>query len=407
MKSPMPFRLKNGLETIVTPARGLHSIGISVAVKCGAIDETRGKTGSANLLDKTLYKTKQSLEEGLDESGIMWFSQPGYAFTTHSMRVPLDRIGQGFGLLAELLSYGRLTRRILDAERSNVIEAIASEKDNSDYIPFRKVRSMMFGGRIGAPMYGKLEDVEKISVADVKHIYDGNYGIDRMVLSVYGQIDADKVIKEASGPFSALGDSHSRRRSLQKVLPEKPGEASMQMAGLTQAKFAIGFVTEPACGLGDEGFRSLSAMGCIETLLNERLFDEVRTKKGLAYNPFSQHDQEGVFGDLIVFVGTQPGTLGQAKEAAFYELQRLSDGEISQEDLLRAKKRRRAGKETELDDTMESASTMAYMRASLGDRMQLPDKYNREINLDDIRAAAQRYLRRDRAYFASVEPKHL
>jgi zinc protease len=140
-----------------------------------------------------------------------------------------------------------------------------------------------------------------------------------------------------------------------------------------------------------------------------RLFAELRDKQGLVYR-VSAHSVEGVDpGFVAVYLSCAPDKLDAAVAGVRGELDRVrtaSAGGITADELERAKSYLVGSHQIAMQRRSAVANAIAYHEAyGLGWRNWAGyDDAIRAVTVDQVRAAAQKYLDPDRAITATVRP---
>lgn len=403
LKFNSPVYLRNGLEIIIKSAPKLHSVGAAICVKYGASDDRPGKSGLANLLQETVYKVDAHLEDEIDKNGMESGPFTDYDATTFALVAPRGKIRNACDILAALVSSYKITDKVMDATKAGVIEDNKQMEDDAGYFAFNKLRKMIFGrNRVGTIISGTNSDLENISAGDLKTAILSNYTPNKMVLAIYGSVSYESALNAAAESFSDMNQSESKTRAV-KEIPETPVRSlRVKRDGITQTKFSIGLRTRGYDG--GERMYELAGLECALGTLNERMFDEVREKRGLVYVATGQNSKASNFGFVAINAGSKPEKMEEANSVILEELQKMKDGEVSVSDLNRAKTTELIDEEGILDDTMGSASKLANGRCLYGDVFMLR-KAMAGLSLDQLRAAAEKYLNPSKAYLFSVEPK--
>jgi zinc protease len=137
-----------------------------------------------------------------------------------------------------------------------------------------------------------------------------------------------------------------------------------------------------------------------------RLFSELRDKQALVYR-VSAHSVEGVDpGFVAVYLSCAPDKLDSAVAGVRTELERVRRDGITADELSRAQSYLVGSHQIAMQRRAAVANAMAYHEAyGLGWRNWTAyDDAIRAVTTDDVAAAAQNYLRPERAITATVRP---
>ncbi len=399
-----PFHLCSGLEVIIKSAPKLHSIGIALGVQYGAMNDPITKSGMAKLLQRTVYRADKGLEDAIAENGIERRPFTDYNATVHAFKAPKGKVRESCNLMATVASSYIITNLAMKPEKMRMIEENAQMEDDADYFGFNTLQKIMFGdSRSSMPTGGTNDTLKRISVDDLKKSLLANYTADKMVLSIYGATSFEPALNAAAEAFEYVNPTYSPRK-VAKAIPILPVKSiSLDRDGITQTKFALGIRTR---GLFDNNrVYELPALNCAVRILNERLYDEVRERRGLVYGVQAENVENNGFGFIAMGGGTKREKMEEAHKVILEELQKMRDGEISQADLTRAKRNGMIEEEGYLDDTGATASKIAYERAVISDGAYMLSDATRKLNLTQLRKTTAKYFNPDKVYSVFVKPK--
>ena len=173
-----------------------------------------------------------------------------------------------------------------------------------------------------------------------------------------------------------------------------------------QAVIVIGF---PGTTMHDEGRYALDLIQESCSDLGSRLFLRIREQLGLAYYVGAQHFAGLAPGYFAFYAGTEPSKAAQVEQEILKEAGLLRAEGLTAEELKRAKAKLIGQKKIARQDLGHLASTttldelygLGYRRAELDDA-----KYE-AVTLEQIKAAAQKYLKPDALVVAVVKPEKI
>ena len=140
--------------------------------------------------------------------------------------------------------------------------------------------------------------------------------------------------------------------------------------------------------------------------MSSRLFEEVREKRGLAYEIRSGGSFHRDAGSLTVTAGVDTQKVSATVNVILNELRKLCRKPVLEEELRRAKDYYQGQLSLALEDTLEH---MLWAGERVIDRGEIPDreKITREVEavtVRDIRKVAQRLFRTNNLSFALIGP---
>lgn len=405
MKLNKPFLLDNGLEVMINPARGLHSIGVAVGLDYGALNEPLKYSGDASVLQGVLYELDPTFRDRLAAEGIQDGTDIDYQVSTFWFKAPRQKITEACKLFTELLSQKKITENALESEKQDKIQSNLRRSDNPMYAALISLDRIMFkGSRAAIPTAGENSAIERITTSHLEKILRRAYAPDSMVLSIYGSVGFESAFRAVTNTFSALEGKSSVRKMDYEIPVPAPSSVSVKRPGVTQTNLAMGFRFNKTRSMDEEGIADWKTIDSISVLLDDRLFNELRNKRGLIYFCKSQPSSEGYFSSFYIYGGTQPKNLPEVKDLILKEIQKIKDGEFTREDLRRARRELKIRRETDLDNTEKEASELAYLRLTQGDQVFDEADPEGRIDMDRLRKVGGMFDP-DKNYFASIEPK--
>lgn len=187
---------------------------------------------------------------------------------------------------------------------------------------------------LGRPVIGNAEVIGNVPVPDIAAYRDQHYVSSNLVISAAGNIEHDRLVALVQGALD------------QKVAQKAP---VMSNGALTQASPRLAFHSKEteqyhlalgAPGLARDDERRF-ALRVLDTILggstSSRLFQEVREKRGLAYNVYSFAMQYADSGQVGLYVGTRPDNVAQAMDVIGGELRRVVADGVTPDELERAR----------------------------------------------------------------------
>src|SRR5919197_784398 len=192
---------------------------------------------------------------------------------------------------------------------------------------------------------------------------DAHYRLPNLVIGAAGALEDTETVHSVSSALT--------------LKSEPDGGAVAAMPGVLQTPHVLvrRLETEQAhiC-LGARAFSYMHpdryALDLLNTVLGEgmsaRLFLNIRERLGLAYDVHSFTQKHRDTGYLGVYIGVDPAKAVEAVNAALVELRAMSEREVSDEELTRAKEFTKGRLRLELETTNGVAFWLTYQALLLG-----------------------------------------
>jgi zinc protease len=299
---PCRFTLSNGLTVYILENHELPVVKLTLIVKSGAMYDPPGKEGVSELTAAimrsggTLKMTPQGLDETLDYYAAT--IEPGKGleqtqWSVFSLKKDFEKI---LGIFSELLQEPLFDEGRLKLGKDLKSEEIRRLPDDPQGWAFKEFNRLLYQGNPRGRL-PTLTTIKNIQKNDLVECHRRHYAPENMIMALSGDIrreDAESLVRKAFGDWQTKGQIvpvpppfktfSSGRYYLVKETPQTiivtGQEAPKKGSDAYYAFDVIDFV------LGSGGFRS-------------RIFQEVRTNRGLAYSTGSFYQARrdyGVFG---------------------------------------------------------------------------------------------------------------
>lgn len=321
--------LGNGAALILVPRRDVPLVAFNAVLRGGGLADPASRPGVASLVAGLL-------EKGSGERNAYAFADVvegaggnfGAVADPEAITVRGQFLARDQQLMMELLA-DALLRPALDGEEledlaARHIELIKAAKDSD---PAELIgtygRAFLFADHpYGRPVFGSEASLAATDREDVLRYYDGQFGADRLILVLAGDIDADLLARMAAESFSRWPQTSAAAPTLARpqalagrrvLLVDFPGSA--------QTYFWIGNV-----GV-EKRYPRRAALDLVNTLFGGRftslLNTELRIKSGLSYGARSSFARGSVPGEFSLRSFAQTENTGRALDLALHTLERL------------------------------------------------------------------------------------
>ncbi len=237
------------------------------------------------------------------------------------------------------------------------------------------------GHALGRDIAGTEQSVSRITRDEILEYADAHYRLPNLVVGAAGALEETDTVRSVS---AALGLKPELNGAVAATPPPDINGPRVQVRRLETEQAHI-------C-LGARAFSYLHpdryALDLLNTVLGEgmsaRLFLNIRERLGLAYDVHSFTQKHRDTGYLGVYIGVDPSKAIAAVNAALVELRALSEREVSDEELTRAKEFTKGRLRLELETTNGVAFWLTYQEMLLGQIKTVEE----EIALVDVVSAA-------------------
>lgn len=404
-------RFPGGLQCLFVPNRAAPALALDLWVRAGSADEAPGEEGMAHLVEHMLFKGSERRGPGEAARQVEGLGGEINAYTSHdhtvySLVLASRYADLGIEILADAVRAPSFDPAELEREKAVVVEELRRSRD----LPHHVLSQLLFSQAYevhpyGRSILGREETVGAFSRSDCQTFHRRWYRPGNMVLVAAG--DADPAALEARvEELLAPGKPTRAPRRRRPREPRAEGfRACFQERELTEVYFDLAF-PGPAARHPDVAavdlLMAVLVQGEASRLQHRVKLDRnlVRTVSGGAYTP----DDPG----LLCFGGVaEPGRFGPAFEAIAEEVFRFQRELPGPRELERARENLEADFVYQKETAEGQARKAGFFQVVLGAAAE-EERYLdrlRRVSAEDLRAAARKYFRLDRAVLVALHPR--
>jgi len=344
---PLPviqYKLKNGLQVIISEDYSLPLVSVVVAYNVGSINEEPGKTGLAYMLKNLMFQGSKNVSPMQHVSFIHRIGGDLNATTTEDKTIFQQTVPSHQLCLVLWLESDRM--KSLDINAANVerakealIEEIRHRKANEPYLnSFLAFDELLYPDfAYSHPVIGNEADMRDLTVEDVKHFYSTFYTPNNAVLTIVGNIDKRKTEENVRKYFETI----RKGKDVPLPLLPKPSERIGVVKTLRKS-----LAPSPGFHLGyripSPFSKDFYPLKIIEYILlggkTSRLYKRLIKKERIASNLSGGIEKRKNLATLKIFVTNRSLTMVErSKKAIFSEINKLKSSLISEKELRKSK----------------------------------------------------------------------
>lgn len=386
--------LDNGLKVVAYPMAEKSSFAVGVWINTGSRNEDKKISGISHFLEHIVFKGTKSysctkIKETIEGVGGSFNGFTSEEVTCYLVKIPADYWKLSVDILAEMALYPLMKKSDVEKERQVILEEIKMYKDLPSSYVHEMLDSLLWPDQpLGRSVLGSDESMKAISREDLGLYKENRYTGTNITLAAAGRLDFDALTAAAENIFSSLGKGAPNR-----FAPAKKARNNVSFSLLhketEQAHLAMGFP-----GLRrDHPLKH--ALGLLHVILgansSSRLFNEIREKRGLAYEIGTQVKRLKDTGAFIVHAGVDNRKLEEAIKLILSELARIREKTVSPAELRRAKEFYTGQLMLSLEDTLDHMLWIGDPTVTLDKTFTLEEVVAsvRKVTADDILEAAR------------------
>ncbi|ALF53291.1 peptidase M16 [Nostoc piscinale CENA21] len=298
------FVLQNGMVVYLVEDHELPLVSGSALVRTGSRWEPADKVGLAGLTGAvmrtggTKKHSPDELNEILEQRAASVETSIGEGSGSASFDSLTEDVETVFGLFAEVLREPVFAQDKLDLAKNQTKGGIARRNDDPNSIANREFRKLVYGKESPYARTVEYATLDKINREDLVQFYQQYFHPNNIILGIVGDFDSKKM---RSLIQAKLGNWQRNPKITKPQLPEvspanKGGVFFVNQPQLTQSSVLLGHLG------GQFDSPDYAALDVLNGVLNGfggRLFNEVRSRQGLAYSVYGywspRFDYPGIF----------------------------------------------------------------------------------------------------------------
>ena len=405
--NPTTMRLSNGLSVVVNQNRATPSFSFMIGFTGGMKEEPEGKNGSFTVLSKMLLKGTKSLDaraiaRKIDALAGEIIPVSGRNVFGLSGKFLAKDLPEVLSLLNELLTATVLRAEELKRVKDEVLSEIRQREDEpASYTLLRMNRLFYRGHPYGRDALGNAEEVERLTLADIKGLYREYVTPQGAVLALSGAVDRNEVEKAARNLFSSWrGKSHPLRR-LEYRLPEARNLEIGKEIAQTHLVFSF---SSP--GLTDEDRYAVEIMDAVLSGMGGRIYKRLREERPYAYSLTFFNQMAYETGAMGVYLGTEQKYVADVRKVLKKEIEDLREKGFTTEEVEKARRYLIGTHYIRMQTNSSVASSMCLDTIyGLGpNSFKVWPKRIEGVKKEDVDRAIKKYLLWDRMVEVSVGP---
>jgi zinc protease len=337
------YELDNGLVVYLMEDHELPLVSGSATFRTGSRFEPAAQvglatiTGEAMRLGGTDRLSSEALNEALEQRAASIETGIDTATGSASFNALAEDTEAVLGLFADVVQRPAFAADKIDLLKSQYGSTIARRNDNPDAITSREFSKLVYGADSPYARTMEYATLAAIDREDIQRFYQASIRPEQTILGIVGDFDPatmKALIEQYFGAWQGVGPALDTD-----VLPEvhqaQSGVFMVEQPQLTQSYVQLGHIGGQ---LNDPDHPDLAVMNEVLNGFGGRLFNEVRSRQGLAYSVYAvwspRHDYPG-----LVIGGGQ--TRSQATvpfiQAVKAELSRLGTEPVTAPEIEQAK----------------------------------------------------------------------
>jgi predicted Zn-dependent peptidase len=403
------FRLDNGLKVVTHTMPRMQSVALGIWIKVGGRYESTDTKGTAHYLEHLLFKGSKKyscrkLKESIEGVGGALNGFTSEELTCYLAKLPSRYLNLSLDILSDMVMHPSLVPQEVEKEKTVILEEIKMYKDQPQSYVYELLDELLWPNQpLGQTISGTVESVNKIKREDLRQFKQQYYTAANIIVSAAGALEYKNFHKKVQSIFSGLKSEKSITFVAAK---ENQHKAKLKIfhKETEQTHLALGF----------HGFKRdhplKHALGLLHVVLganmSSRLFNEVREKRGLAYEIGTAVKRFQDTGAFIVHAGIDNQKVTEAIDVILQELEKVKSTFVTNGEFRRAKDFYLGQLMLALEDTLDHMLWLGETTASLNKTYSL-EEIIKEVNAvrrDDLHQVAKTLFKEEKINLALIGP---
>ena len=329
--------LKNGLRIISAPSADSPSFTLLFSVLAGSRFEGAGQEGVAHFLEHLAFKGSSKYPTQLDVAcevegfGGAWNAYTSEECITYYIKAAHSNFAKAFEVLNDIVFHPLLRKEDIDGERGVILEEYKLYYDDpKSWVDIQNQELLFEGNPLGKNIIGTPESIASVPREAFLKFRGDFFTPARFVVGAAGNFNEEEFLKYCKENLAGLENKESPKCEFFNGAQNKE-RFYFEDRPTKQVNLMLSFGGKSA---KDDAMYPASLLAAILGVgLSSRLFQEVRTRLGLAYAVSAQHTSFSDTGGFSIYAGVPKDKVDKALEAIVKELQKVKRGSVLADEL--------------------------------------------------------------------------
>lgn len=340
---PQPFEttFENGLHIVVVENRRLPLVSFRLAFRTGDAHDPKESPGLTEIMigmltEGTQTRTSKQIADETARIGATLNASASADYTVAAASSLSAHTETLLDLMSDVVLRPSFPADELELTKQNTLQGLIAQRGQASFLASERISRAIYGEHpyaVIAPTPSSVEATTREMLSDFRRrMFIPN----NAVLFVTGDVETEKIIARLKGIF---GDWESGE--IPKIeFPAPPTRTRREMLIVDRPNSAQTNIVIANAGLtrtSEDFFSTLIMHTILGGTASARLFMNLREEKGYTYGAYSNFDARREAGSFRVSSEVRALVTGDSLKEFFYELNRIRDEAVSDEELQNAK----------------------------------------------------------------------
>lgn len=407
---PTPFEteLENGLKVVIIEDKRFPLVSFRLAFLSGETAEPRDAVGLTSAMASMLaegtenYSSAQLAEE-IERLGASINASASEDFTVIGASALSLYTSDILRLISEMVLRPTFPEDELDLYRRNMLENLKYQRSQSGFLANEQTARILYGEHPYGTISPKPADIEKLSRENLVAHHARSFVPNNAIFFAVGNVERDELIAELNDKFGVWEKGIIELKDF----PAPPERTARTLTIVDRQGSAQSNIVISSLGItrtSPDYFAVLLMNQILGAGASSRIFMNIREEKGYTYGAYSRFDTKKLAGEFEATAEVRNDVTGASLKEFFYELNRIRDEKVSEQELQDAKSYL-TGVFPIRAETQEGLTSLIVSQKLY----DLPDDYLQTyrdnvnaVSIEDVARAANKYIQPEKVALVIV-----
>lgn len=378
--------LKNGLE-VITIKKDTQIASINVGIKIGAMYENLNEKGISHFIEHLLFKgtekrDNEKLNDNLESLGGEYNAYTDYSETVYTIGCLCEELKYAVELLGDMVTSSVFPEDEIQKERGVILAEIRTAKDDIEDLSFRKINEIAYNNSpLRYDVTGIEEIVKNIKRDQLVKFYKKYYTPQNSLVTIVSPMEHDEALEVVSSSFGKWqGDNFKKPEII--IESNNKITVSTYKKNIEQSTIVYLYTFNELKKEEELPLRILNHR--LGESANSLLFRELREKRGLAYDVYTNLDITNDSKSLYIYTSVANEDINDAIDAINQTIEYVKNGQIKlgEKDLDLMKKVHKMAVISTIEDSSELCNYVLHQEIENEDIYEFVSDMERLNNID-------------------------
>lgn len=387
----------------------MESVALGLWISAGGRYETEDKIGISHFIEHLLFKGSKNrsgkqIKETIEGVGGSLNAFTAEEFTCYLVKIVEKYFKLSLEVLSDMLLNPLFKEEDIEKERLVILEEIRMYLDLPMQYVHQLLSELLWPNQpLGRNLAGTPETVANIKRENIIAYHQQFYHPGQIVVAVAGPIKHNIIEKEVSPIFSKVKAKTAADFLPAREKQNKP-QSNLFFKKTEQSHISLGFHALSRKHPDQYGLSLLHII--LGANMSSRLFQEVREKRGLAYeigSAFRRYQDTGIF---AVNAGVDNRKVSEAIKVILEEIKKVKINLVAKKEFIRAKEFYMGQLKIALEDTMDHMLWVGEHELNLNRILKVEEVIQKikKVKIEDLKRIAQEIFKNSNLNLALIGP---